>query len=234
MFAMLPLSMIGCFDLGEFVAGATEETFVAGTVLGLSASENMNLVGTRYEEGSRAAAYLGNLNGEAVDGAMGVLSDSNGSHPLESVGDGGWISGGLTYTPGEIYSLLRDGEVVLSAEAAPAVELDVEPTHTAGAPLTIDIRDQEFALLLVTVLDLEEGVELWDNVPDDLAHASESEEEDPLLVEIPGEAFPADARLALGVAGLRLNDPADAYDVNTLVSTLATGLLVLHSVETSD
>lgn len=227
------LSLLGgCLDLEELFAGVTSDHFAEATVLGLSAPAGMELTGTRYEDGARAGVYLASISGEPIDAVMGLRSPSNGDIALEPQGDGSWITPGLIYTVGETYTVLRDGAEVLQAPAVGPPTFAVPATHASGTGITIDLGDQGFERALVTILDLETGEEVWDNVPDDISAAMlEMNEEDPLYVDVPADVFAEPGAYAIGVAGLTPSTPADVQDLNTLVSIMATGVMVLQPMQ---
>lgn len=226
------LSLLGgCLDLEDLFAGVTSDHFAEATVLGLSAPADMDLSGTRYAHGARAGVYLATISGEPIDASLALRSPSNGDIQLEAQGDGSWITPGLVYTIGETYTVLRDGEEVLRAPAVGPPTFTVPANHPLGGGLTIDLDGQDFDRVLVTVLDLETGEEVFDNVPDDISAAMlELNEEDPLLAEIPGVTFDEPGAYAVGVAGLKPSSPADVQDLNTLVSLMATGVMVMVPV----
>lgn len=231
MLPLLPL-LAGCFDVEDFFAGATNETYAEATVVGIAASENMDLSATRYADGALAGAYFGRMDGPADVGFASLVTPSNGEIAFEAVDGGGWVAPPFFYVPGEELILQQDGMPVLHTVAAQPAVFPLSPTHTAGAPMVIDLEGQDFDQVLVTLVDLESGVETWDNVPDDISAVSDAlDSENPLRVEIPGEAFAGTGTRVLGVAGLSLSEPSDATGVNSLLSAIATGVLSFSSVQ---
>jgi hypothetical protein len=213
------------------LSGATNPTAAGATVIGVSVPDDLDLADTRYGDGPHAGAYLTDLEGQPADGVLTLGTPADGTVEMEDRGDGTWVSSEVAYSVGDTYTILRDGAEILRAEAAPPPTITLRRAHAAGEPLAIDLGGQDFDRVLVTVVDLTTGEERWDNAPADTeALLAALADTDALSVEIPGSALEEPGDLAIGVAGLRTNHPADVTDVNTLASMMATGVMSFQPV----
>lgn len=235
---MVLFLLLGCDEIDALFAGITDPDVAEGLVVGLDAPEDLDLTGTPFENGGRAAAYLSTVGGDPVVADLELMSPSNGRITLVDEGEGVWSSPAdldVTYVVGDTYVLRRDGAEILRAEAAPPVSLTLPSVHARGVVLSLDASDQDFDGLLASVLDLETREEVWTNVPDDAEAVQAMLLEEPVLaLDIPGEIFSDAGAYAIGVAGLRMNEAVDVTDVNALASLMATGVLQMRPLTVTE
>lgn len=232
------LLLIGCDEIDALLGGVTDPDVAEGLVMALSAPADMDLSGTEYAHGGRAAAYISTIGGAMpTDLTLDLVSPTNGSLAFGNEGDGVWSTAegtGVSYTPGETLIIKRDGAEILRALGAEAAAVVVPATHTAGAALAVDLGDADYDGLIVTVLDLATKEQRWSNAPDSAGVVYDMLVAEPVLTtEVPGEVFAAPGEYAVGVAGLRVNQAVDVTDVNTLASLMATGVLEFSRVTVS-
>ncbi|MFT5682470.1 MAG: hypothetical protein ACI8RZ_003388 [Myxococcota bacterium] len=256
------LALSGCGKLGEIqdtVEGITESFVVEGIYLGVEQPDDVDLSDTAFS-GARFTAFLadaGQINEieEApIEGAaLMLLSPGNGGTlPMVDGGGGKYelsADDGLEYVSGEEISLTsnyNDAARSLSVDAPPAPSLDIDPAHTSGTPMAVDLSGQGFDAALAVVMDVETGEITWSNEPQDISALydmthpggigfGESEDtDDTLIIEIPAKAFAAESYYIVGVAGMVVADTDTFENVNTALSTIMAGKLRFADVCTDD
>jgi hypothetical protein len=228
------LLLVGCDEIDALLGGVTNPDVAEGLVLGMQVDPGLDLTNTAFAGGGRGAAYLSTIGGAPPETAdLTLVSTSNGILPLTGRGDGVWTTnpdGGLAYVPGETWTLKRDGSEILRAEAAGPASLNLLRTITEGDEFTIDIGDQDYDGLLVSVVDLADGTQKWSNFPDTAGMVYDMLLSEPVLdVEVPAEAL-TPGEYAVGFAALRANESVQTTDVNALASLMATGVLEFRSL----
>ncbi|MDP2311031.1 MAG: hypothetical protein Q8P18_33735 [Pseudomonadota bacterium] len=226
----LLLVLIGCDEIDMLLGGVTNPDVAEGLVLALAAPPELDLSGTDYEHGGRAAAYLSTLDGETpTDVVLTLVSESNGTLPFGDEGDGVWATPrgtGVTYVPGETLIIERDGSEILRMDGAPAASMNIPLTTGINTALHLDVSSEDYDGVVAVVLDVDTKEQLWSNAPDGAGVIYDMLVEEPVLVaDIPGAIFAEPGQYAIGVAGLRVNEAVDVTDVNTLASLMATGTL---------
>jgi len=228
------LLLVGCDEIDALLGEVTNPDIAESLVLGMQVDPGLDLANTAFAGGGRGAAYLSTIGGAPPETAdLTLVSDSNGILPLTGEGDGVWTTntaGGLAYVPGETWTLKRDGSEILRAVAAGPASINLRPTITEGDAYTIDIGDQDYDGLLVTVVDLADGTQKWSNFPHDAGMVYDMLLAEPVLdVEVPVETLTPGA-YAVGFAALRANNSIDTTDVNALASLMATGVLEFRAL----
>lgn len=127
---------------------------------------------------------------------------------------------GLSYTPGASYRINADldGEhryLEMTAPLAPILFGVPNPgEHPAGAPMTVELTDQQFDGIQWVVLDVD-GEPTAEGRPDGTGETLDwlIEEEPPsMTIEVPGEAFPeAGMPYTIGVFGM-MRAPQDGFE----------------------
>ncbi|MDP2315512.1 MAG: hypothetical protein Q8P41_21620 [Pseudomonadota bacterium] len=232
------LLLIGCDEIDALLGGVTNPDVAEGLVVGLSVPADLDLSGTDFADGGRAAAYLSNVGGETpTDVALTLVSPSNGEITFASEGEGAWTTPegqAVSYVPGETLILKRDGAEILRADGAPAASINLPLTLSAGEGIHIDVSYEDYDGVVVTVLNLATKEVTWTNAPEEAGVVYDMLVEEPVLVvDIPGEAFGQAGEYAVGVAGLQTNSVDEVTDVNTLSSIMATGILDFRRVTVS-
>ncbi|MES2642147.1 MAG: hypothetical protein V4850_21875 [Myxococcota bacterium] len=224
------LLLIGCDEIDMLLGGVTNPDVAEGLVVALAKPADLDLSGTAYEHGGRAAAYLSSLEGTfPTDVALSLVSDTNGTLAFGNEGEGVWSTAegtGVSYTPGETLIIERDGSEILRTEGAPAASINIPLTLAAGTGLHLDVGSEDYDGIVAVVLNVGTKEELWNNAPDGAGVVYDMLVEAPVLdADIPGDTFAEPGEYAIGVAGLRVNEAVDVTDVNTLASLMATGIL---------
>jgi hypothetical protein len=242
----LCLSLSSC-DFAEEVIdvfeGLTNPLVSLGMVLGVEPAVGADLEGTDYEEGVFASVFLADAaNVNQIDQAP--VTGANVTVmtvPAFDTGTGLYSivpTDGLSYLEGvtcrvrvEINGGIAQADLVLPA----AADFDPPTQHTAGADMVVDVTGQEFHSLLIIVLEAESGSVTWSNEPEtarefyDFTHRSTEE----LVVTIPGsEAFPNQTGYLVGVAGMNHTGASNLQHMNTALSTLMAGKMVMSPVST--
>ncbi len=229
------LLLIGCDEIDALLGGVTDPDVAEGLVVALSAPADMDLSGTEYANGGRAAAYISTVGGAMpTELTLDLVSPTNGSLAFGNEGDGVWSTAegtGVSYTPGETLIIKRDGAEILRALGAEGAGIALPATHAAGTPLNVDLGDADFDGVIVTVVDLATQEQRWSNAPDSAGVVYDMLVAEPVLtVDVPAEVFATPGDYGVGVAGLRVNQAVDVTDVNTLASLMATGVLEFSKV----
>lgn len=233
-------------DVKEKVEGATDPMVAQGIVLGSAPPTDPMVAGALAAaglgEGTEATLFLAE-EGPAGPGApwSGAAARLVASVEVEfvEVEDGVYrIEAGAApdYAVGASWRVEVDADERSSVAVTlpePAV-VDVPALHPLLADLVVDLTGQGFSSVVVVVVD-ELGTVTYTNTPDDAAAAIElaGKGEDLERFTIPGvEAFPTEARYAVGIAGLTANEPEDLENLNTLVSGLQAGELRWYATST--
>ncbi len=256
------ITLTGCGKLGEIqetVEGVTERFVVASIYLGVEQPEDVDLSETAFS-GARLTAFLADASSISeiedapiTDTAVVLLSPGNGgSLPMTDAGGGKYelsADDGLAYYSGEEISLTStygDTDRAISVDAPPAANLDIDPDHSAGTPMAVDLSGQGFDAALAVVMDVETGEITWSNEPSDISALyemthpdgivlGESEDtDDTLIIEIPAKAFASESYYIVGVAGMNVSNTASFENVNTALSTIMAGKLKFADVCTDD
>lgn len=246
---MLLALLTGCTDfallqsaLDDFTNPLVAQAFYVGVdplPAGLDLGENPWALGSTARVLLADASALSDLADAPVTDAEVVIESADDVVPLNSEGEGSWVADGtdgLTWRPeAEAVLAIRrdeDSRIALTTPHSPVVQL---PTiHEHGIDLDLDLGDQEFDNLLVTVVRLSDGATVYDSTPVDimeiyrLTHSSSS-----LTASVPGSAFTEPGPYAVGVAGLVNADPDDYEGVNLALSALTAGAMVFVPVQVS-
>lgn len=251
---LLPLSSCALFDIvKDSVDGLTNSTFGLGIVTRVAAPESdlVDLSETDIQLGIGATVFLADaadvadienapISGRAVSvDACGETADLSED-----------ASGAYLLVPGEAFSSCgntsavlqvlatddaTDDEVVLPVEIPEAPDVTVAEMWTAGEAMTLDLSGADVDQAIAMVIDLESGDITWSNQPDnddvmgwfDLLRGNAPE-----TIEIPGDAFPADAVLAVGLTVMQKTAGAELTGVNTVLSNASGALLTFFPVST--
>lgn len=242
----LCLGLPGCafFQKVEDVfEGLTNPLVGLGMVLGVEPAGGADLEGTAYEEGVFASVFLADAaNVDQIEEAPVTGAEvSIQSVPALDTGTGLYSiipTDGLAYQEEVTWRVrveIGGGVATANLELPAAVDFDPPTTHTAGSDLEVDASGQPFDSLLVVVLEAESGDVTWSNEPEtarefyDFTHRSTDE----LVVTIPGdEAFPNESGYLVGVAGMNHTGASDLHGMNTALSTLMAGKMVISPVTT--
>jgi len=140
--------------------------------------------------------------------------------------------GQLTWVDGATWDLdVRIGDGVATAELTlpPASTWLPPASHAPATDLVVDLTGQEYDSVFVIVID-QDGNLTYSNEPDtarevyDFTHGAAE-----LTVTVPGaEAFPTAGVYMIGVAGMRHTHAADLDEMNTALSTLLAGKMIVH------
>ena len=240
----------GCnFELPDEIKGLTSRFVVQGMYLGIESPDDENIA-TALEEsdfgesGQVTAFFADAANADEIENApIGGLSPvfrspTSGSFDLVEDGDGRY-----TLDDGATLTYVGDESVVVSVnyqdvdrkvpiDAPTGPDFSLAETHTAGAAMVINLEGQGFDTTLVMVLDLLTGDMTWDNLPTDITEVFDlgGEDEDGLIVEIPGVAFADESFYAVGVGGLLSADTVQFEEVNTLLSGFKAGTMSFQPV----
>lgn len=238
------LSISGCAqvdDIKNTVNGLTNTMVVESLLLGIEAPDTnskLDLSGSDFAQGTTVKAFLADasdptsLSDAPVKGAaVNFVSDGNGGQLALKDNDDGSYSAtegdqGLVYFAEKVSLSADYGDAIhsISVDAPPLATVDLGSSHTAGAPLTIDISDQDFDGLLVVVLSGPSADLSFSNIPtsiDDIYNFTHGDS--PLAVDVPGDSFSDAGLYAVGVAGTRNAGADDMTEVNTVLSTFIGG-----------
>lgn len=241
----LCLTLSGCAffrDVGETLEGLTNPLVSLGMLLAVEppSTDEVDLSGTDYEDGTAFTVFLADaaqvdeIEEAPVLGAQVVLQD------VEAVETGGGsytvAPGALDYAAGSTWT----AEIHLGGDVATAdvplpepVDWEAPASHPAGADLEVTTTGDYDSLLVVVLAS--DGSVTWDNRPEtpreiyDFTHGSD----DDLSVTIPGdEAFVEEDLYFVGAAGMVHTGSSDLSGMNTALSTLMSGKMVLQPVST--
>lgn len=246
------LSGCSLFDKAkDKVDGVLNPTVVQGIVLGVeppSDPELAGVLGGDLEVGTSATFFLASaskitdIENAPIVGAVVELDTPDGVIKANEQGSGLYTispTDGPDYVGGEVWtvSIDRGGEAELSMAALnlpPAATADVPRSHAKGQDLVIDLTGQPFDAALVMVLDAQGNI-TYSNEPQgikeiyDFTHGNGGGVG---AVTIPGTAFADDSVYAVGIAGM-VNTTADDLDqMNTALSTVMVGDMVLFPTST--
>ncbi|MBW2253332.1 MAG: hypothetical protein JRI25_01890 [Deltaproteobacteria bacterium] len=230
-------------EVRDVFEGLTNPLVSLGMVLGVEPSGGADLEGTDYEEGVLASVFLadaGNVNqidqapvtgAEVSIQSVAAFDTSTGLYTILP-------TDGLSYQEEATWRLrieIGDGAATANLHLPAAASFAPPTQHTAGADLEVDVSGQDFHSLLVVVLEAESGDVTWSNEPEtarefyDFTHGSTEE----LAVTIPGdEAFPNQSAYVVGVAGMKHTGASDLTRMNTALSTLMVGKMVMSPIST--
>lgn len=249
---VLPL-LVGCEqldDVKETLDGWTNPLVMQGIVLGVAEPdiEGFDLSETELKNGAASTVFLADaasadeMEEAPVTGAEVFLaSDTNGSLAFNEEADGQYLvtaEDGLVYNAGELTSVkvnMGDSKATGSVNTPPAPDIDVDPTHTAGTSLTLDLSSQDYDSVLAVVFDVSTGEITFSNQPEgvkELYEFTHGSDGSGLVVDIPANAFSAESMYAVGVAGLRTAGSDDFEEMNTALSTLMAGKMAFYPVST--
>jgi hypothetical protein len=257
------IGLAGCdklIEIQDTVEGITERFVVEGIYLGVEQPDDVDLSETAFA-GARLTAFLADASqiseieqAPIESTALILMSPGNGgSVPMVDAGGGKYEltrDDGLEYVSGEEISLTStygDMDRSISVDVPPAAALDIDPEHSTGTPMAVDLSGQGFDAALAVVIDVETGEVTWSNEPGDISAlydmthpdgivlgGSETTSDDTLVIEIPAKAFPNESYYIVGVAGMVVSDPGTFENVNTALSTVMAGKLRFADVCTDD
>ncbi len=225
------------------VGGLTEPLVVQGAFLGLVEpdSEDIDLSETDFDQGSALTVFvadaksLADIEGAGVEGVEGQVRVGDTPAVELSAGDAegqytAYGDQGLTYVTWAeaVLTLEVEGRTSgLVFELPEAAYVDVPEQGVFGQDLPIDMSGDDYEQVLATVINTRSGRVTWSNEPQGLSEWHEfTSAESATSFLIPAEAFTEpDAVFAVGVAGLRMADPADFDEVNTALSGMQAGQL---------
>jgi hypothetical protein len=247
--AVMLLQLMGCDAFHKAfssVDGLTQTTVVQGAVMGIEAPAELQdlLAGTDFSSGVAVTAFVADassvtdLADAPIDNAQ-VTVEGNVSEQAAPQGHGLYLtdpgSSNLVYADGDTWSLDIDvaGEVGTVALTLPAgANVQVDPQHDKNTPMSIDLSGQGFASAVVVVVD-QEGTVTFDNAPKTITDLYESmNSTDPGTIEIPGSAFPSDGLYALGIAAMNHTTSEDVEGINTGLSKVRVGKMLMFPVST--
>ena len=247
---LLPL-ILGCADIAKLQAlqnTVGNPIVMVGAYIGIDPPDDVNLDMSNSEFDVTAvvttvladATSVSDMSNSPVTGVSATwASPVNGKVDLleGDLGDYEATSNdGVKYTDSETVTIAveQDGQHSAAVESPPAAQFSVDPNHTAGVGLTVDLSGQDYDSAFVVVFDVLNQVLTYDNRPTDIADIYNwTHGEGTTIVNIPGDAFGnVNGIYGLGVAGMRHSDTGDFTDTNTLLSTYASGKFEFYGMYT--
>ncbi len=248
----LLLPLMGCdyIDQGKDIfEGLTNPLVTQGMILGIEppASEDVDLSGTDYSEGTTALVFLADaanandLENAPVSGAdVSLRGGSLGDESLADLGAGAYalaLDPGVVYADGAQWTVVVNlgGETARANITLPSgANASIPQEHTQGAPLSVNLSAGNYDSALVVVLDGQTQEITYSNEPSgikeiyDFTHSTETVG----VVDIPGDAFPDQSVYAVGVAGMNNTTSDDLESMNTALSSVMAGKMVFSVVST--
>lgn len=249
--ALILLQLFGCDAFHKAfssVNGLTEGTVVQGAVLGVEVPDDPAIQalieGTDFAPGTGITAFvadatsIADLANAPVDDAI-VTMNGNVAEIVPPQANGLYASdptgSDLEYQDDADWELdvNREGAVGSAfVHLPPAAAFDVEQVHDKNTPLTIDLAGQGFQSTVAVVID-QNGEVTWNNVPTDIKALYDAMQgEDAGVLTIPGSAFASDGVYAVGVAAMVHTSAEDLEGMNTVLSKVRSGKMVLRPVST--
>lgn len=246
---LVPLLLLGGCDffhkVGETFEGLTNPLVGVGMLLAVVPSDNsVDLEGSDFEPGTGMTVFLADAaNADELDQAPVVGAEvSMDGVEADTTGDGLYSIGpqaGLEYADNDTWMLevmIGDGLATAAIDLPESANFNAPTQHTVGDDLVVDITGQGFDSLLIVVIESTTGDVTFSNEPQtarefyDFTHRSSGE----LVVTIPGdEAFPSNNVYWVGVSGMIHTGASDLDEMNTALSTLMSGKMVVYPVATS-
>jgi hypothetical protein len=247
--ALVLVHLLGCDAFHKAFSsldGLTTTTVMQGAVLGVELPSDERLAplleGTDFAPGLAVTVFVADA-GSVTDLANAPISnavvtvDGNVTEAIPSQGQGLYASdpsqSALEYDDGAVWTIDANvsgnvGSAVLGLP--PAASFDVPATHDANQAISVDLTGQGFASAVVVVID-QDGNVTFTNVPTDIKGLYDQMQQDEVgLVQIPGTAFAGNGLYAVGVAAMDHTVPDDLVELNTLLSGVRTGKMILSPV----
>ncbi len=246
---LLPL-MLGCADIAKLQNLSTtvaNPLVMVGAYIGIDppGDPSLDMSNTEFSVTAAVTTILANATSAAdmskspVTGVSATWSSpTNGQVDLSEGSQGDYEAtsdNGIKYTDGEIVTISVDSDGAHSASvlSPPPAQFSIDPNHTTGVGVTVDLSGQDYDSAFVVVYDVLNGAITYDNRPKNIAdiynwtHGGGT-----TVVTIPGDAFGSESIYGLGVAGMKHSDPTEFSDTNTLLSTYACGKFEFYGVYT--
>jgi hypothetical protein len=243
------LQLLGCDAFHKAFSsldGISQSTVVQGAVMAVELPDDDRIAplleGTDFAPGVAVTAFIADassvtdLANAPISNAL-VTVDGNVSETIPSQGSGLYASdpssSDLVYEDGGSWTLGIDvgGDPGLAALALPAAaSFDVPQTHGANESLIVDLTGQGFDSSIVIVID-DSGNLTFNNLPQDIKGLYDQMQlEEAGAITIPGSAFPGAGFYAVGVAAMAHTSADDLDGMNTLLSGVRTGKMVMTPV----
>ncbi len=247
---MFVLLLTGCADikkLQNLVDTLANPLVMVGGYIGIEqpTDPNMDMSGSEFSATALVttvladAASVADMGSNPVGGAGATVQSPDSGTVVMVEGDGGEYTAtsddGLVYTVGQYININvdLDGSHLATIESPEAALVEIEQEQLPGEPVSINLTGQDFDSAFVVVYDVLNGSITFDNRPTEITDIYNWTHGDgTVVVDIPGSAFASESIYGVGVAGLRHSDEADFVDVNTLLSTFASGKFTFHGVYT--
>ncbi len=235
---LLILGAVGC-DRLTAVGGLADPIVAQGVYLGVDAPAGVDLSGADgLDQAALCNVFLAyvadpsELVNAPVEGAvLSLRSDANGTLEFREEEGGKYTldsSDGLVYEVGDEPSIsftLEEQASRMEVLAPEAPEVHVPATSDIHEAVEVELIGDSYQNVIAAVYDIDRGKLTWDNLPDAVDQVYEfTHTETPLqTLEIPGDAFLRKGLYAVGVAGMKVADPADFEGVNLTLSAFIAG-----------